>query len=374
VFFAKDGNGLAFNETARTVQPLNHFKRKGWDAWTRWHSVIGIFVIGLLIFLLYPRSDEPVYHSKTVTQWLDNMALFDELRTMGEGGHGYKFPQSPEVVTNDPALRALLALGAKAVPTLEKRLNEPPLPPTVDPIQSVETWTARQWEQIRGAGPGAPPAGSPPPTFASFQQGRMAAAGLAMLALGTNNHAGALRLLEITAASQRTFFALQDFAVANAGLPERHKEIIAGIVAALNDTNTEIQLAACSATLRFHTKQPEWKNKLLELAQGPDGQVSQWALWSLVSADAKDQAIVDLCEMLLFNKTKPQHLRSFAAKGLGMAGDKAEKSLPFLRAVLTEQDIPKDPRLQANARQAIERIEKSVALRNAKGNSTTTGK
>jgi hypothetical protein len=346
--------GLALNGTAQIVQRLNHLRREGLGAWKRWYSVVGIIVIGLLFLLIYGYTDEPVYHFKSVTQWLDSMALFDGQRNMDENGqHGYKIPQSPEVVTNDPALRALLALGSKAVPTLEKRLNEGPLPLARDPIARLEARAAWEWRHWLGYNSLAAP-GLQPLFFGNFQGARMEAAGLAMLALGTNNNGGALRLIEIAAAKrskgQHYFPAYESFAVANKGLPERHKEIIAGIEAGLNDTNTQIQYCACAATGSFHTNLPEWKNKLMELAQGPVADVSlpqgpetdvgQWALWSLAGADPKDEEVMDLCEKAVQDKTRPPGMRSKAAAALGMAGDKA--ALPLLRAVLTEQGVSKD--------------------------------
>jgi beta-lactamase regulating signal transducer with metallopeptidase domain len=382
--------GLALNGTAQIVQRLNHLKLGGLRAWKWWCSVVGIAALGLFFFLIYGSTDEPVYHFKSVTQWLDSMALFDEMRTMDKDGrNGYRLVYPPEVVTNDPAVRALLAMGSRAVPALEKTLNEPPdaslYPSPIDPTQRVKSWTVEKWRQLRGAGPDAPTPESL--YFGSFQQARMAAAGLAMLALGTNNNAGALRLLEIEAAARSKGYqapALQAFNMANAGLPEQHKEIIAGIVAGLNDTNTRIQLEACSATQGFRTNLPEWKNKLMELAQGPDAKVSlplgmdtyvsQWALWSLACAGRKDQEIVDLCEKAVQDKTRPPRLRSFAAAGLGLAGDKAGQALPFLRAVATEQGIPKGSGLKGEARRAIDSIEKSIALRNAREDSTATGR
>ncbi|HEX3720030.1 MAG TPA: hypothetical protein VH595_18940 [Verrucomicrobiae bacterium] len=346
-----------------------------------WLSAVGIVVLGLFFFLIYRSTDEPVYHSRSVTQWLDRMAMFDEMRTMDEEErHSFRIVYPPEVVSNDPALRALLAIGSKAVPTLEKTLSEPPRdppnPPPGDPILRVKSWTAEIWRRLQGGGPGA--AVSAPLYYNSFHTARMAAAGLAMLALGTNNKAGAFRLIEVTSAARSKGYPrtelLGSFSVANAGLPERRKEIIAEIVAALNSTNLQIQFIACQATQYFHTNLPEWKNKLMELAQGPDvnislpfgvnAYVSQAALWSLATAGKGDADIVDLCQKVVQDKTRPARMRSFAAAGLGMAGTNAAQALPVLRAVLTEEGIPKGSGLQHEARQAIDRIEKSIAGRN----------
>jgi hypothetical protein len=83
---------------------------------------------------------------------------------------------------------------------------------------------------------------------------------------------------------------------------------------------------------------------------------------------------VDLCEKAVQDKTRPPHLRWFAASGLAFAGDKAGHALPLLRAVLTEQGIPKGSGLTGEARRAIDSIEKSVALRKTKGDSSATEK
>ena len=136
-----------------------------------------------------------------------------------EGRNSWRVVYPPEVVTNDPALHALLAMRSKAVPTLEKTLNEPPhesnLSPPSDPIERVKSWTAEIWRQWHGGGAGAPISASS--YFGSFQEARMAAAGLAMLALGTDNNAGALHLLEIEAAARSKGYrtpALEAFATA----------------------------------------------------------------------------------------------------------------------------------------------------------------
>jgi hypothetical protein len=57
-----------------------------------------------------------------------------------------------------------------------------------------------------------------------------------------------------------------------------------------------------------------------------------------------------------------------------LAGDKAENALPLLRAVVIEQGIPKGSGLTGEAQTAINNIEKSIALRDAYGDSTATVK
>ena len=88
------------------MQRLNHLQRAGLATWKWWCSGVGIASLGLFSFLIYGSTDEPVYHFRSVTQWLDRMAMFDEQRTMDEEGrNSYRIVYPPEVVTNDPALR-----------------------------------------------------------------------------------------------------------------------------------------------------------------------------------------------------------------------------------------------------------------------------
>jgi len=324
-------------EPYQIVQPMNPLRKIMW-------GVAGIAALALLFLGFCMFTGEPTYHFKSVTQWLNRMALFDEMRNMEkEGRNGYKLPHAPEVVTNDPALRALLAIGAKAVPTLEKILNEQPESPAPEPMDRVKSWSAQIWQQVQGAG--APPAAPPPVNFGSVQQARMAAAGLAMLALGTNNQAGALRVMEIEAARQPKIWSgamLASFAVGNAGLPDQHKEIVAGIIAGLNHTNTQVQELACVAAWHSPSDFPIWKDKLMQLAQGSDAGVARAALHSLINAGKHDEKIIDLCGKLLANNTNAPSVRYAAATGLGFAGESAEGSLPLLLTVLGEQGITKD--------------------------------
>jgi hypothetical protein len=348
-------------------------------SWKWQFLVIGLTVIGALWFLIYGSTDEPVYHGRTVTQWLDHMALFDEMRRMDKSEeHSYRIPNKPEIVTNDPALRALLAIGPKAVPTLEKRLTEPPHRPNPKSLQEIENWLIGKWGQLQGAAP--PP--SPPGYGDSFQLARKAAAGLGLLALGTNNNAGALRLIEIAAVMQSRGYRnspdiSDSFRVAGSGLPERYAETVAGIVQGLNHTNAQYQATACSATQSFRTNLPVWKNKLIQIALGPPGDSSQWALWSLACADAKDRQVMELCEKVVQDNTKPLCIREFAAAGLGMAGENASNALPLLQAVSVEQGtmrpassnparlVSNNTRLQSDAREAIARIKKAIEATNA---------
>jgi hypothetical protein len=52
-------------------------------------------------------TDEPAYKGKTVTEWLDSMALVEGLRKRDRGGDSqFLTARSSAEVTNDPALRA----------------------------------------------------------------------------------------------------------------------------------------------------------------------------------------------------------------------------------------------------------------------------
>ena len=148
--------------------------------------------VAVIVFVAWYRgwfSGEPTYHGKTVTQWLDSMALFDEDRNAElTGQNTFRYQRSPEVVTNDPALHALLLSGSNTVPVLVKRLTEPfQWPRTIGPVSRLRIWAEWKWYRLRNPGSAAPrPA---PNGYGSFQRARHMAAALALLALGTDANA-----------------------------------------------------------------------------------------------------------------------------------------------------------------------------------------
>jgi hypothetical protein len=176
---------------------------------------------------------------------------------MKRGGTAYRIVYPPEVVTNDPALRALLAMGSRALPTLEKTLNEPPhdsiIQSPIDPIQRVKSWTGEKWQQWHGGGAGAPI----PLDYGSVSRHGWRRPGWPCSPLAPITMRGRCvcsRLKRLRGQRVTGLPRWNAFTVANAGLPERHKEIVAGIVTGLNHTNPQIQLIACNGDAVFSNK------------------------------------------------------------------------------------------------------------------------
>jgi hypothetical protein len=339
----------------------------------RW-LLIGLALAALaIVWELQPFAQEPVYHGKTVTEWLDNMALFDEARHADEDGNSdYRLPSSPDVIQNDPSLRALLALGSKAVPTLERVLMQPPEWPRGKSLERLEAFAKWKWEQATNSGPSSPP--PTPLDFPRFQEARKLAAALGLLALGTNHDTGALRLIEISAApkppGQKNRYFWPSFVVASSGLPQRHDEIVAGILAGLSHTNVACQPVAAIAARAFPKDLAIWRRPLMNLAEGRDAAARFSALLALASIDPRDGEVMALCEKTLRDSTNPPSLRSFAAAALGMAAEKATNELPLLREAFSEQNLPKGSGLHREADTAIKSIEKAAAAANAKNDPT----
>ena len=136
-----------------------------------WVQVVGcsLLLVGFVGWWLGWFAGEPTCHGKTVTQWLDSMALFDEARNAElTDQNTFRYQCSPEVVTNDHALRALIELGPKSLAILEKTLAEPPQwSRTIGPIRRLRMWAEWKWYRLRNPGSTAPrPA---PNSYGSFQ-------------------------------------------------------------------------------------------------------------------------------------------------------------------------------------------------------------
>lgn len=283
-----------------------------------------VLVVGFNIYYFtdWFRS-EPVYHGKTVTEWVDKIALFDAER---KGQNDYSLRFSPETVENDPALRVLIKLGSKATPILEKRLTE----------------VSRQGSH--------------------FEMARRMSAAFVLLTLGTNANAGVSSVLSAVAAAPSDDIGNQVAAgdaysaceAANYGLPFQHAEIVAGIMEGLTNANASCRMTAANLTRTFRDELPLWKNDLLKLTKDDDEGVRSTALWALVTTDPKDSEIMHLAEETLKDQTNPARLRALAASGLGLAGVTATNSLPLLREALNDTN----KFLQSEARRAIQWIEK----------------
>ncbi|EEF57440.1 HEAT repeat domain-containing protein [Pedosphaera parvula] len=324
---------------------------------TSWQKLLLIAAALILIVLVFGWNrrwfaDEPAYKGKTVTEWLDSMALVDGRRKMDRTGESsFETAKSSLEVTNDPALRALVVMGAKAVPVLEKRLSEPLQQDLgLAPWDKLQLEAENEWQKI--SQPNGARAPAPWKRINSYQDARNTAAALGMLALGTNKGAGVTRLLDMQIQRDPPFLA---FLIANRGLPEKHEEIVAGITEGLHNTNAMLRLKAVKLTRTFRGDFQKWRSTLLEMAHDPEEESREAALWALVTTIPKDDEIIRLAEQTLESTNNPPHLRAFAAAGLQLAGEKATRALPLLRQVLKDNT---NSFLQSEARRAMRNLEK----------------
>lgn len=320
--------------------------------------VAAVLLLGLLAWHGRWFATEPVVRGRTVTEWLDSMALFDEMRRRDETGqHSFHFVRSPEVLAGDPALTALVSLGSNAVPVLRQRITEPP---SATAVERWRQWLGWSWERIRSSPPIPRPAS---PAYAlPRDEARRSAAALALLALGTNQQAGLDVLMEasLTGSNQFTYTSdgsldtLVVLRMANPGLPHRHAEMVAGLERLLAHPDPAHRRAAANDTRAFPEEKPRWQPVLFRLAtQDPDTDVRRNALWALAAQGKPDLEVLSLCARTLADPVNPNRLRAFAAAGLGSGGASATNYLPLLKATLREKDSP----LQREARSAIRRIE-----------------
>ncbi len=248
----------------------------------------------VLVFVGWRRawfSGEPAWRGRTVTEWLDRLALCED-RTNAAGTQSML--RAPEEVAHDPALEALRHFGARATPILVKRLQEPA---QWDPDQSrssrARLWARWLWSAIRHANLTDPPF---PTAWSEFQQKRKNAAGFAMLALGTNAHAGFVCFMEAYAyapkhqsVSGKSFegppvgaFPSLIARVANQSLPERRTEIAEGITQGLQHTNAWCRVVALKSVDGFSDQLGRWKSLILQLTRDSDPLVQEAALSSLI--------------------------------------------------------------------------------------------
>lgn len=276
--------------------------------------------------------------------------------------------RDPAVVTNDPALLALVRLGPRAVPVLKQHLIEPPRPPTLTRVRVRLNWL---WWRIRNLGKPAPPATVfAPPYRSSFHRARQNAALTGLLALG-RERGGGMRLTLETLADAGTnqygnFVAYTAMALATAvpGLPPRRAEMAEDVLALLSHTNAVLRRLAAESARWFREELPGWKPALIRLADGDaDDPVRRAALWSLATQLRGDPEVVDLCRRTLSNTNNQGVLRGSAAAGLSLAGPVAREHLPLLRAVMEEADAKHAQKpteefrfLRSSARSAIEHL------------------
>ncbi len=257
-------------------------------------AVILVFLAAVLVFVGWRQawfSGEPAWRGRTVTEWLDRLALCED-RTNAAGTQ--TMLRAPEKVARDPALEALRHFGARATPILVKRLQEPAQrDPDQSPTSRARLWARWLWSGIRHASLADSPS---PAAWSEFQKKRKNAAGFALLALGTNAHAGFVCFMEAYAyapkhqsVSGKSFegppvgaFPSLIARVANQSLPESRTEIAEGITQGLQHTNAWCRVVALKSVDGFSEQLGRWKSLVLQLAGDSDPLVQEAALGSLI--------------------------------------------------------------------------------------------
>lgn len=327
-------------------------------------SSVLLLLLGALAWWQGWFASEPVYHGRTVTQWLDAMAVYDEVRHRDETGEStFNTERKPEAIAADPALRTLLAMGPKAVPALKTHLVQVPRArPWWQRLghRSVEAWR-RFWDSSY-------PAYSPlPPRYASLDEARSMSAGLALLALGTNRGGGMPALIEEFAQTNsstnrlnREFPAQWSINYALTGFPELRTEMRHAIEESLTHTNTLYRRFAVRNALVRHFPDdfPHWHPLLIRLAASDqeDPGVRDGAMFALVvRPHSDDPEFVALCAQILANKANSKHLRARATGGIRLGGAKDTNYMSVLRAATNDADSY----VQQSARTALKDFERS---------------
>lgn len=306
-------------------------------------------------------SDEPTFAGKTVTRWLDNMPLLADWRESDRTKQTrFTFPNTAAGVTNDPAIRAIQALGAAAVPVLIRRLTPEPRSPTLSEVNERLLEMARSWWQGKT---NFPPVQPLPP--GSREEARSEAAALGLMTLSTNAGGGFLRLAEKVVAYQlanpqhsNNLSLSANYWIATHLAGIGWPELAGQVRQCLWHTNAAARAFAANATRSFPKQMPLWRARLLELAKDPSEGAQDDALWALATQISTDPDVLSLCHETLGTKTNSLRLRRFAATGLNFAGASATNSLPLLRAILI--DNAEDRHVKTEARRAIQSIEKAA--------------
>jgi len=156
-------------------------------------SIIVAAVAVALLFMGIERAwfaAEPAWRGKTVTEWLDHLVLYEDRTT---NGVLWVNPRSPEHLARDPALAAILKIGAKATPILVKRLQErADWHPAEGLPRRARLWMEWGWARLHHIA-ASPPA---PEGWSRRQRARKDAAAFGLLALGKDANAGFGCLME----------------------------------------------------------------------------------------------------------------------------------------------------------------------------------
>jgi hypothetical protein len=314
-------------------------------------TVAALVLLGVALIGLQQRwwGLEPATGGRTVTEWLDRMALFDGERQRDQTGQSSsRSTTNPVVVTNDAALKALVRLGPRAVTVLKERLAEPP---RLAFQERFTNWLRTWWWQWRTMNqPFSPPPFPHRLTFtpSSRDEARKYAASLALMAIGRDAGGGAVTMLETLAeaganwppngSSGRLYHPSYVLPTAVLGLPHRRAEMAQDIFASLSHTNPLVRCLAADSARHFEAEIRTWKPGLLHLAaEDPDSGVRASALWSLATRLRNDGEVTELCVATLSETNNPFFLRSSAASGLFFCdGRLAAKYLPQLEAIADE--------------------------------------
>ena len=250
-------------------------------------SIIAVAIVLFLVggvWLIKRSVGEPSYDGRTVTEWLESLRFYT-YETNSEGITGKL--RSPEAIAADPAVRALSAIGPRAVPVLVQCISEPgEMPATMPRLDRLKH--RLRWKLLSQPGPQG--------GWTELQRTRKTAAGFALLAVGTKEHGGFSRFMEAYAgAPQFTSVAggklsgmpvgVSSWSVvsaANAGLPERRLEISAEVMAALEHTNALYRQSALEAATVFPSDLLKRKELLLKLTLDESEYVKAAALGNLM--------------------------------------------------------------------------------------------
>ena len=256
-------------------------------------TIAAVTVVSLVggILLLAWFSREPSHNGKTVTEWLNALELYS--RQPNATGIEVVL-RSPDAIAADPALHALTNIGPSAVPVLMRRISEPAeLPQTMTLPARWKFWAQWRWFRMRGPGKATRPTSG---NWSEAQEARKTAAGVALLALGTNRDGGFARFMEAYATAPQFTSAYRGqvtgmpvgvspssvVKAAIAALPQRHNEIVSDVMAFLEHTNAIYRQSALECGHVLPRELLRRKDVLLKLTQDEGEFVKAAALGNLL--------------------------------------------------------------------------------------------
>jgi hypothetical protein len=304
---------------------------------------IGLVVASLIAIMLLAwergwLSNQPTYRGRTVTQWLDKLALY-EYQYHADNTLMVMVPRAPDSVAQDPAYHALLKIGSRGLAVYTNIISRrAEWSPSVRIWKRGRMWVAWRWHQLLGAQGGRPA----PSEWAQEQTARKTAAGFALVALGTNAGGGFSKYIEVYASAPKhqtvygtrvagapvgvsSLDVVRSVALA---VPERREEVLEEVLKALEHTNALYRCVAleCAHAFRGELLQRR-KEKLVRLTRDEDPLVQQAALGHLLLiAQIKDlinlmppSEIAQIARTALNDSTTSERLRSLAQKVLNLA-------------------------------------------------------